>query len=256
MPLATDPRHWDNIISNSKYSVSESICFLGSSYKDTYYDKASELSDYEKGYFEALIEIANSLYGLPIIEEAINNEAATSLLKKCDIAIPQYSFLTEKELAAYILEQKLTSVQRTNLISAIADKYMVTVYSGHNDWNHKNIVFKGRADYETQMPVIFNKSAINLNFTLRSIHSGIPLRVLDILACGGFCLSNYQSDIADAFSDEEIVMFDSEEDLLEKIDYYMNNPDKRKKIATSGKEKIIRYFTYEYQIKKMFETII
>lgn len=255
LPLATDPAHWDIIIKRSNCKADEAICFLGNSYKDTYFDKATSLTEYEKGYFTSLMEVANSLYGLPIIEEAITSDIASSLIEKCDVPIPQYSFITEKELATYILERKLTSIQRINLIRAIADKYTVNIYSERNDWNHHNIVFKGHADYETEMPIIFNKSAINLNFTLRTIHSGMPLRILDILACQGFCISNYQADIADAFSDNEIILFDCEEDLLAKIEYYMNNPDLRKRIASAGKEKIEKYYTYEYQLKRMLTDV-
>lgn len=251
MPLATAPSFWSNIINNSTYETSNNICFLGTSYTDNYFDNAVGLTEYEKGYCDALIETASNIYGLPLIEEAITNELALSLINKCNVSIPDHSFITAKELAAYILETKLTSNQRIDLIKSIANKYCVNVYSSHDDWNHHNVLFKGYANYETEMPVIFNKSAINLNFTLRSIHSGIPLRVLDILACQGFCISNYQHDIAEAFSDNEIVLFDSKDELLEKVDYYMNNPDKRIHIAIAGKQKIDKYFTYEYQIKRI-----
>lgn len=251
MPLATSPSYWDTIINNSFYTADNTISFLGTSYKNNYYSNATELSEYEKGYYEALITMANDIYGLPLIEETITNAFAHNLLKKCGLSIPEHSFISEKVLSAYILEQELTSMQRINLLTKIADRYTINVYSGQNDWNHKNIIFKGYANYETEMPVIFNKSAINLNFTLRSIHSGIPLRVLDILACQGFCISNYQADIADAFSDKEIVLFDSSEDLLSKVEYFMINPDKRNHIAIAGKQKIEHYFTYEHQLSKI-----
>lgn len=251
MPLATSPSYWDNLLKNSSFKADNNICFLGTSYKDNYYDKSQKLTEYEKGYYEALIEVASEIYGIPLIEEAISDNAAYELIEKCNLSVPDHSFMSAKELAAYILEQKLTYNQRINLLSSIADKYKVDVYSGHNDWNHPNIFFKGYACYETEMPVIFNKSAINLNFTLRSIHSGIPLRILDILACQGFCISNYQPDLAEAFSDKEIVLFDSKDDLLTKIDYYMNKPDIRNNISLAGKQKIEQFFTYEYLIKKM-----
>ena len=35
----------------------------------------------------------------------------------------------------------------------------------------------------------------------------------------------------------------------------MKNPDERKAIAKRGQEKIERYYTYEIQLKKMFEII-
>ena len=57
------------------------------------------------------------------------------------------------------------------------------------------------------MPLIFRESKINLNITLRSITSGMPLRALDIMGAGGFLLSNYQQELAENYIDgEELVL--------------------------------------------------
>lgn len=252
MPLASSPSFWANKIASNKAIAPEVISFVGSSYKNNYYDKATNLSEYEKGFYDALLAISGFVYGSSLIEETLTLEQATTLLDKCSVPVPKDFLMTTQELAAYVLEQKLTSIQRQNLILAIAEKYKINIYSGQSDWSHPNINYKGYANYENDMPAIFHSSAINLNFSLRSIHSGIPLRVLDILACGGFCISNYQPDIADAFNDNEIVLFDSKEDLLEKVEYYMNHSSERKSIATAGKKKIVDLFSYEYQLKRIF----
>ena len=74
----------------------------------------------------------------------------------------------------------------------------------------------------TQMPIVFNKSTINLNPTSKPIRSGIPLRIFDLLACGGFVLSNYQSDLLNDFvPGEELDIYSSIEELEEKIEYYL-----------------------------------
>lgn len=63
---------------------------------------------------------------------------------------------------------------------------------------------KGPIDYYNEMPYVFNNSRINLNITLRSIKSGIPLRAMDICGAGGFLLSNYQADFYDFLLREKI----------------------------------------------------
>lgn len=101
----------------------------------------------------------------------------------------------------------------------------------------------GIIDYNTQMPLVFSGSKINLNISLRSIHSGIPLRVLDIMACGGFVLSNWQPEIVEYFIEgKEIVTFDSLEDCLDKIAYYLEHEKERKQIAYNGQKKYERLF--------------
>ena len=112
----------------------------------------------------------------------------------------------------------------------------------------------GIAEYTSEMPQVFRHSKINLNFTLRSIVSGAPLRVLDIMACGGFLLSNYQEDMAEMFvPNEEVVLFESEEDMLDKIAYYLEHDKERKEIARAGRERIKRDYNFVETFRKILE---
>ena len=102
------------------------------------------------------------------------------------------------------------------------------------------------------MPIMFNQTKINININLHCISSGIPLRVLDIMACEGFCLTNYQAEIADFFDDKkEIVMFSDFEDMCAKIDYYLEHEEERKMIAHNGYLKVKKEFDYSVAIPKM-----
>ena len=64
-----------------------------------------------------------------------------------------------------------------NLLRKIADKYTVDIFTGSRDLDIANADIHSGVDYYSEMPVIFRKSRINLNITLRSITTGIPLRV-------------------------------------------------------------------------------
>lgn len=111
----------------------------------------------------------------------------------------------------------------------------------------------GRVDYHTQMPLVFAGSRINLNISLRSIHSGIPLRVLDIMACGGFVLSNWQSEIAECFEEGvEIVTFHSLEECVDKVSYYLSHEEERRQIAEAGYRKVKEKFSYEAGVGRLF----
>ena len=111
----------------------------------------------------------------------------------------------------------------------------------------------GTVDYHTQMPLVFAGSRINLNISLRSIRSGIPLRVLDIMACGGFVLSNWQPEITQYFEEGvEIVTFDSLQDCLAKIAYYLTHEEERKQIAARGQRKVQEKFSYQIGLERLF----
>ncbi|MCM1156653.1 MAG: DUF3880 domain-containing protein [Roseburia sp.] len=166
----------------------------------------------------------------------------------------------EDILLAVVLEKKVTVEERRWLLSEIASdfggQYRFCLYTTSDlstlpalRRHHKGIV-----DYHKQMPLVFAGSKINLNLSLRSIHSGIPLRVLDILACGGFVLTNFQPEITEFFrEDEEIVIFRSLDECMEKIRYYLQNDTERKAIAAAGKRKVQEMFSYRNGLIKLLE---
>ena len=97
---------------------------------------------------------------------------------------------------------------------------------------------------------------INLNITSRTIESGIPQRVFDILACGGFCLTNYQPEIAELFEDgKELVMYTDIEDLLQKVEYYLIHEEERAQIAKAGYEKVRNCFSVKDRIAELINSI-
>ncbi len=144
------------------------------------------------------------------------------------------------------------SMDRANNIDA---KFDFKIFTGSDTENLPELApyNYGMVDYQTQMPLVFAGSKINLNISLRSIHSGIPLRVLDIMACGGFVLSNWQPEISEYFEEgAEIVTFDSLEDCLDKIEYYLIHEEERRQIAANGQRKVQERFSYQIGLEKLF----
>jgi spore maturation protein CgeB len=153
-----------------------------------------------------------------------------------------------------ILNRQTTNKERLLLLTLLAKHYEVKLYSTSTNEVFKDLTFCGTADYYVQMPKIFRCSKINLNATLRSIQSGIPLRCIDVMGCGGCLLTNYQKDFDDHFKDEENILFyrDAHE-ALEKADFYIKHDTLREKIALSGHETIKKYYDYPVKIKEMLE---
>ena len=104
------------------------------------------------------------------------------------------------------------------------------------------------------MPEVFRRSKINLNISLRLIQSGIPLRVLDVLGCGGFLITNYQQEIAENFENGiDLVMYEDYVDLVEKVEYYLIHEEERKAIALNGYNKVRERFNFDDRVRIMFE---
>ena len=107
------------------------------------------------------------------------------------------------------------------------------------------------------MPKVFKTSAINLNISLKTIRTGIPLRILDILASGGFVLSNFQEELAEYFKlGEEIITYGDLEELYYLTDYYLKHEEERKCIAANGLERVKKDFRFEDRMRKMIEDVL
>ena len=114
----------------------------------------------------------------------------------------------------------------------------------------------GKVDYYDEMPFVFRDSKINLNISLKSIQTGIPLRCIDILGCGGFLLTNYQADMFRHFeAGVDFDYFTDEKDLLNKIEYYLSHDDERMTIAQNGYEKIKLNHNLTNYLQEMIEFV-
>ena len=86
-------------------------------------------------------------------------------------------------------------------------------------------------------------------------HQAAP-RVYEALACRSFPLVDDQKDVKSLFKDgKHLVIFYKIEDLQQKIAYYLNQPDERKKIARQGYEEVVHNHTYLHRIQEMFSVI-
>ena len=107
-----------------------------------------------------------------------------------------------------------------------------------------------------EMPLVFHNSQINLNITSKAIRSGIPQRVWDVLACGGFLITNYQSEIPEYLvPGEHLEIYESLNDLTDKCAYYLEHPDHAKEIAQNGLILMKEKHTYLHRITSMIETL-
>lgn len=265
MPLASSPDYFSEFI-EEKSEYDYSVSFVGSLYTNNQYDKYFQESDdsYLNGYCQGIMSAQKQIFGASIIEESLDNSRALELLDKLNISAINGYDISEVFLATYALERKISSDERKHYINIIAN-YLASLKDynegkfalfSNDSLDNENVMNLGYISYELEMPKVFRKSKINLNFTVRNIHSGIPLRVFDVLACKGFLMMPYQAEIPDLFSDgEDLVLFFDEKDMLEKIDYYLKHDDEREKIALSGYKKIKEYFSYEKVLKDIINKI-
>jgi spore maturation protein CgeB len=152
--------------------------------------------------------------------------------------------------------REITHRDRVRVLRELAKHWDVHLYTKRKRGVPKNVTVHGPIDPYVGAPKVFHLSKINLNISLRSIETGTPLRVFDVMSVGGFMLSNYQRELEDLFVvDKEIVLYESLEEMKEKIAYYLAHEDERKKIALAGWEKVKKHYSYPRVLEKMIAIV-
>lgn len=257
MPLAYHATRLSRFLEGKVREYQHEITFLGSLYDDSHnlWDQIAYLPEEDRGYVEGLIACQRLVYGIDFCDELMTKERCERIRKYVIMDLPDTFSDCRDALLRNMIHRKMTITERKNLLTDIGEKYLLDVYSDKVPDGFP-VNFRGYADYMTQMPEIFISSKINLNITLRSILSGIPLRVIDILGAGGFVLSNYQPELEEYFTyGEDIVWFDCPDDLMEKIEYFLKHDELREQIAQKGHDTASHIFTYERILPKMFTEV-
>lgn len=270
LPMGSDVATWDSVEvtaeDHKRYDCD--ISFVGSLYseKTKYNSIEKDLPDYMRGYVDGLINAQLNVYGYNFLEESITEEWANEFKKYADW-LPLGDDYTEDVkgiVADTYIGYKCTEQERIRTFNAIGDYVTAMKSQGKNYrfdlWTLSDttplhgVSCRGGADSNTMMPKIIKCSKINLNLTNRPIKTGLPLRIFDLMACGGFVLSNYQAEIPELFvPGEDIVVYDSMPDMLAKIDYYLEHEDERRQIAENGYRKVKAMHSYDERIAMMFE---
>jgi len=234
------------------------ISFIGSLYNEAhnFFDRMENLSEYAKGYLEGLMNAQMNIQGYNFIQESL-----APIMEELYQALPMDpnpdGVETREYLyAQYVINRKLTGLERLRLLTAITKRHTLDLFTLNPSFRLPNLRNHGTADYYREMPLAFKKSRINLNISLRSIKSGIPLRAFDIMGSGGFLLSNYQEDFLENFTPGlDFEFYEKEEDLLQKIDYYLTHEEERLAIAKNGHDKVAAAHTYRDRVREMISAI-
>lgn len=249
LPLAVNTGRLDKVQGNAKKYANE-IAMVGQLYDTSVQGLLLPLGQWEQGYISAIAESQLTLYGGYILGQTITED----LINRMNQAYKQLGTQVNlsREGFAVSMAKYITHMERVILLETLSEAHEVALYSPATSEELPKVKWKGSAGYFDEMPLIFRNSAINLNISLKCIQSGIPLRTLDILGSGGFLLSNWQQEIAENFVDgEEVVMYSSIEEAVDKCDYYLKHETERKKIALAGYQKVQEAFRYEERIKEM-----
>lgn len=271
LPLAVDTERMDALLGVpeevGRWKVAQDpemqkyrgdVAFVGSLYERNSYDKIkNRLPEYLRGYFDAVMEAQLNISGANIVEPMLTTNILEQLQEYFQLEKSEGSFSDLGLIfQTTVLGFKIAEIERRRALIELSKHYRVNVYSNSDVSDLLRIQYCGSVDYWSEMPKVFRMSKINLNFTIPNIKSGISLRIWDVLGCGGFLLTNYQAEIPYYFKEgEDLVCFDGLEDLCEKVGYYLEHEEERKRIAWNGYRKVREKHSYIERIRTILDTV-
>ncbi|MCH5262952.1 MAG: glycosyltransferase [Lachnospiraceae bacterium] len=258
LPLATDIVWSGQLVitdeETQKYSCNMS--FVGGLYSDNPYDRMFSIfpADMQEAFIELIEKSAFVWDGQDRLH--MPAELVQAVRQKCPQIFYPCVMPDEYFLRTYLLGRKLTNVERTLLMELLSERFDIHLYTRDTEIVPEGVRRFPEIPALKGAPKVFYSSKINLNITLRSITSGVPARVFEVMGVGGFVLSNWQEEIPELFvEDKEIVTFKTPEELVDKADYYLKHEDKRTRIAINGYRRVKEQYTYEHRLNKIISIV-
>lgn len=170
-------------------------------------------------------------------------------VQRCEARGLQNPLVLAGEIAA--AEKRLTCVARLA-------QFGVQVW-GDRGWKqleHHGVKHRGYAGHFRELNHVYVGSQINIDIGRFYQSDIVPMRIFDILACGGFVIAEYNEDLESLFKiDEEIVCWRTPEELTEKTAYYLSRPHMAQKIASRGRQRVLQQHRIQDRVQTMLQSI-
>ena len=114
------------------------------------------------------------------------------------------------------------------------------------------VKYMGSAGHTYEINKIYNASSINVDINRLYQMDIIPMRIFDIMACGGFVLAEYSKELSNIFEiGKEVETYSTLDELLSKATYYLDHESEALEIAERGKDEVRKNHTISGRVKHM-----
>lgn len=163
----------------------------------------------------------------------------------------------DKETLAIQLATEVAMRQRVEAVRRLAP-LGIAVW-GDAAWKGLGLAgldHRGEADWRTDLPKAINGTLVNVNVSKIMFPTGLGPRVLEVLACGGFLLSNRNPLLASLFRDgHDLVFYDDLDDLERKARHYLARPEEARRIGAQGRQAVLARHTLLHRARRIVEVL-
>ncbi len=210
-----------------------------------YYDFLITTKSFEQKNYEELVD-KSKLYFLP---QGFNKA----------LHQPVTLFENKKHGVTFI---GLNEPHREEIVSLLI-KNQIPVYLAGKNW--RSFINKNKSDYlhflgEGLFSEKYVQTISSTYFSIGLLSKRFPelhtTRTFEIPACGTALITERNVEIDSFYEDNEVIKYSSLSEIIEKINYYSNHPEKLKTLIEKGNKKVLNGdFDYFNQMKKFFEEV-
>lgn len=136
-------------------------------------------------------------------------------------------------------------------INEITEKGLLT----ESELDYYKASYKGFVKTEAELARIYNSTKVNINVTEQGINN-INYRVFEVLASSGFLITDEMKDLYTLFEvGKELEVYKNEEELFDKIDFYLKNQNLAQAIARWGRKNVVNNHTFKERAEKILKII-
>ncbi|MBN2036285.1 MAG: glycosyltransferase [Chitinispirillaceae bacterium] len=251
LPLAADPSLFD---ASRRSGTAIELGFVGSSMGREFLEGIASRFLWKKELEPLIGKAAHTLLAYPSMSlPQILRDTCASLgftLPFSDERNITWLFSYIIHFASMLRRQERVSACMPLGIETFGDPLGWKELCGENLMTHPDV------DYRSALGKVYRSIAINLNITSCQMPGTVNQRVFDIPLSGGFLLTDNQPDLERLFEPDEIAVYSSKEELLDKISYYRGHKAERLKITEKARTAILNRHTYRHRLAELEKAVL
>lgn len=250
LPLACDPSMFTYIPGQT---IVTQLGFVGTSMLDDFAGKI-------KGKFlwsDSLQPLVQTATQEILSDPAFDiHTTVVSLSRKTGVKLPFSDTKNLTWLCSYIIHT--ASMEKRKAVVENLLPLGIELFGDPQGWKTlfgENIKAHPNLDYRHELAAIYHQTKVSINSTSCQMPTAVNQRVFDIPMTGGFVLSDNQKDLFELFEENEIAVYHSAGDLVEKAKYFISHESKRLKISERARNKILQKHTYSHRMTTIFSSL-
>ena len=159
-------------------------------------------------------------------------------------------------MPCFYVDEVRSSIRRIEILSKIP-KSALRIFGGI-DWIGEGSSFgpcyAGAVHYGSDLADIYYHARINVNVFHAQCLDSTNSRVYDVLAAGGFLLTEDRPVLHREFEvGRHLVTFASPEEVADKVAYYLDHPVERESIAREGQRHVLEHHTFVKRCARLID---